>query len=124
LAQRGLNVKVSSAGMLPRNHRPAPLQAVEAAQARGVDLVDHVSQHAHPTVLEQATWVVVFDHTNYRALCARSPQLAHRVVYLGPYHPTPQAEIADPDGHPVEVFTRTYDTIDTCLNRLIPSLPC
>lgn len=124
LAQRGLNVKVSSAGMLPRNHRPAPPQALEAAQARGVDLGKHVSQHAHPTVLEQATWVVVFDHTNYRALCARSPQLAHRVVYLGPYHPAPQAEIADPDGHPVEVFTRTYDTIDTCLNRLITSLPC
>lgn len=118
-----LPINVASAGMLPRNGRLSPAQATEAARLQGVDLADHRSRHAHPQVLEEATWIVVFDNINRRALQARAPHLADRVVVLGQHAPRPRREIADPDGHDVAVFLDTYRLIDQCLSRFLSTLP-
>lgn len=118
-----LPVSVSSAGMIPRNGRRSPSQAIAAAQELGVDLRDHASRHAQPSVLENATWIVVFDNINRRALHARYPHLADRVVLLGKHAKRSMREIADPDGQEVQVFRDTYRQIDECLSRLLSTLP-
>ena len=118
-----LPVTVSSAGMIPKNGRASPEEAVEAAQAVGIDLHTHTSRHAQPSVVDQATWIVVFDNINRRALLARYPHLAERIVMLGQYAAHPLQEIADPDGQDVPVFRDTYRDIDECVNRLLSTLP-
>jgi protein-tyrosine-phosphatase/predicted ATP-grasp superfamily ATP-dependent carboligase len=118
-----LRVTVSSAGMIPKNGRASPKEAVVAAQALGIDLQTHTSRHAQPSLVDQATWIVVFDNINRRALLARYPHLADRVVMLGNCAAHPAREIADPDGQDVPVFRDTYDRIDECVGRLLSTLP-
>lgn len=118
-----LPVSVTSAGMIPRNGRPSPPQAIAAAQELGVDLGNHVSRHAQPSVLEKATWIVVFDNINRRALHARYPHLTDRVVLLGKHAKRSARDIADPDGQDVQVFRKTYRQIDECLDRFLSTLP-
>lgn len=118
-----LPVNVASAGLLPRTGRPSPMAALEAARQRGVNLADHRSQHAHPEVLEAATWIVVFDNINRRALHARHPHLAERVILLGRHAEPSRREIADPDGQDTAVFLQTYQLIDDCLVRFLTTLP-
>lgn len=118
-----LPVSVASAGMIPRNGRPSPRQAIAAAQELGVDLHNHASQHAQPSVMEKATWIVVFDNINRRALHARYPHLADRVVLLGRHAERSVRNIADPDGQDIQVFRDTYRQIDDCLSRFLSTLP-
>lgn len=122
LAREGLNAAVSSAGLLPRNARPSPDAAIDAAARAGVDLTAHRSRHAHLHCLEAADVIVIFDHINHRALCERYPELARRVVYLGSYGEPELAEIADPDGQPLAEFEVNYRAIDHCLAGLVRSL--
>lgn len=118
-----LPVTVSSAGMIPKNGRASPEEAIEAAKALGIDLHTHTSRHAQPLVVDQATWIVVFDNINRRALLARYPHLAERIVMLGQYAAHPLREIADPDGQDVSIFHDTYRDIDGCVGGLLSTLP-
>lgn len=122
LMQQGLDAFVSSAGLLPRNARPSPSQAIDAAAAAGVDLSTHRSRHAHLRHLESADIIVIFDHINHRALCERHPQLAQRAVYLSSYVEPALGDIEDPDGRPLAEFEMNYRTIDRCLVELVSSL--
>lgn len=122
LAKEGLNAVVSSAGLLPRNARPSPAPALEAAARAGVDLAMHRSSLAHLHSLEAADVIVIFDHINHRALCERYPALAERAVCLGSYGEPELAEIADPDGQPLAEFEVNYRAIDQCLVGLVRSL--
>lgn len=125
-AERGIDASVESAGMLPRNRRPAPPHAQEASAARGIDLSRHCSQHAHRDVIERASWILVFDEINHRACLQRYPEAADRLIYLAQFEGTPApTPITDPEGQSSTVFSTTYDRIDRCLSGLAEQLrPC
>jgi protein-tyrosine-phosphatase/predicted ATP-grasp superfamily ATP-dependent carboligase len=122
-AELRIDASVESAGMLPRNPRPAPPHAQEASAARGIDLSGHRSQHAHREVIERASWIVVFDEINYRACLQRYPEAASRLVYLAQFEGRPEpTPIADPEGRTTAFFSTTYERIDRCLSGLAEQL--
>jgi len=110
---------IGSAGLLPRNPRPSPAEALAAARARGIDLTPHQSQHAWREMLEKAALIVIFDNVNQRHLAARHPDLCGRAVYLGSLDPQGGTrEIHDPDGKAETAFAETYTRIDRCIENL------
>lgn len=115
----GLNVDIDSAGMLPRNPRPAPLVAQEAARQHGIDLSTHASKHAFEPLLRQSDWIVIFDDINRQAVLERFPDLENRLVYLGDFASAPDRQILDPDGKDLDTFLQTYRRIDACLPALL-----
>lgn len=119
VAREKLNVDIDSAGMLPRNARPAPLVAQEAARQQGVDLSTHASKHAFEPLLRQSDWIVIFDDINRQAVIERYPDLESRLVYLGDFESAPDRQILDPDGKDLEAFQETYRRIDACLPALL-----
>ena len=119
-----LNLQVDSAGMLPRNTRPAPPAAIAAAQLRGVDISQHQSKSATTELINKASTVVIFDDINYRHFKQRHPDQVAKLIFLSALNDAPQASnyIADPDGKDLETFKATYQTIDACLLNLVKKL--
>ena len=113
----GLNLQCDSAGMLPRNTRPAPPNAIAAARVQGVDLSLHQSKSATSALIDSADIVIIFDDINYKSFKQRHPEQVSKLIFLSAFKDTAQAAdyIADPDGKDLENFKETYKTIDACL---------
>jgi len=109
----------SSAGMLPRNSRPAPAMAIAAAMQHDIDLLPHQSKHAAEAMMRSATAIVIFDRTNYQSVLDRYPWASDRLYWIGEFlagHDP--VEVLDPEGHDLARFLSTYDRIDACLMSL------
>jgi protein-tyrosine-phosphatase/predicted ATP-grasp superfamily ATP-dependent carboligase len=116
-------LRVSSAGMLPRNARPSPPAALEAAASMGIDLSGHRSRHAHQDTVSAATLIFIFDDINLRSFVARYPELRDRVFFLSTLDDAHSGcEIADPEGHDGVVFRQTYANIDRSIENLLETL--
>lgn len=123
----GLNIQVDSAGMLPRNHRPSPALALDAARLAGVDLRPHLSKCVDAELVANADLVVIFDDINYAHFKQRHPDQLGKLVFLSSF--TGQAAglayLEDPDGHNLGVFQKVYASVDDCLVHLAKQLaPC
>lgn len=127
VAQGQHAIEIDSAGMLPRNTRPAPMVAQEAAASMGVDLTRHASKHAFESMLRHNDWIIIFDDINRQAVLDRYPDLEPKLVYLGDFAADTNRQILDPDGKDLGTFLKTYRRIDACLPALLaqgtPALP-
>lgn len=117
LAKYGNRFEVHSAGMLPRNHRPSPQVAIDAAARRDVSMLAHRSQYAFEDSLDAAAIILIFDSVNLRSITTRYPAQLHKVFFTGELLPPggTVVEIADPVGKNGAAFDATYAQIDTAL---------
>ncbi len=118
LANRLPNVRILSAGTLPRRGAPSPQAAVTAAYDLGIDLAGHRSAHLSEQDAAETTLAVVFDQRNRGELGALYPALTARTVMLGSFLEDGEREIGDPDGGDVAAFTRTYARIALAVTAL------
>jgi len=113
-------VTFSSAGMLPRNHRPSPPVAIAAAALRGIDMADHVSQHATVSLMREATAVIIFDNINLQSVTSRYPECINKVIFIGGISAdNPISEVRDPEGTSAASFQEVYSQIDAYLASII-----
>ena len=111
---------IRSAGMLPRNRRPSPQVAIDAAARRGISMAQHRSEYAFDASVNAATIILIFDCVNQRSMLSRYPALQNRIFFLGEllHADGKVVEISDPIGKSAAGFDGTYAQIDTCLQRL------
>lgn len=123
----GLTVDVDSGGMLPRNQRPSPAVAQEAARPAGVDLSPHLSKCVDAELVAGADLIVIFDGINYAHFKQRHPDQMGKLFFLSSFTPQTGAlqYLEDPDGQELAVFQKVYARIDQCLVSLAEQLkPC
>ena len=106
----------SSAGMLPRNHRPSPANAVSAAAACGIDLTQHQSHNLTGEVLNQAQLIVIFDEINFDFFKNRYPESQKPTALITSFKSNNNiAVVNDPEGDTTEGFINCYRNIDEYL---------
>ena len=113
-------IRIISAGMLPRMGVRSPDAAIEAAGLCGIDLREHRSQHLSRELAESSTVLVVFDEINRERLLDRYPALSAPLVMLGSFA-TGSAwplYITDPDGGDLAKFEVTYAHIDDAVKGM------
>ena len=120
----GLSIDVDSAGMLPRNQRPSPANAQEAALLVGIDLTQHVSKCVDAELVAGADLIVIFDEINYAHFRQRHPVQLDKLVFLSSFNAQAGAlkYLEDPDGQGLVVFQKVYARIDQCLLTLAEQL--
>lgn len=120
-----LGIAVQSAGLIGLN-RPAPAEAVTAAQRHSIDLSTHRSRLVTADLARVADLIVVMDMTQRRLVCERFGRRPADVVVLGDLDPTPveTRTISDPVDKSQEVFDRVYERINRCVGELVSVLGC
>ena len=113
-----------SAGMLPRNPRRSPSEAISAAAARNVQLSDHLSRHADENFVDSTDLFFVFDTKNYRHFRDRYPERLGDVYILTDAVTTNKVfnVIDDPDGLGIGAFQKSYSEIDQILEEFLNAL--
>lgn len=115
----GLCITVDSAGMLPRNRRPSPPNAITAARLHQVDLTSHLSKCTDADLVAEADLIFIFDAINFASFSQRHPDHLGKLVLLSVFDDAEAArEVADPEGKDVVEFQKTYAQIDRCLANL------
>ena len=116
-------IVVQSAGFMGFN-RPAPAEAVAAAERHGVDLSAHRSRLVTAELVRAADLIVVMDPSQRRLICERFGRLPSDVLVLGDLDPAPvdARTIRDPVDQSREVFDQVYERIARCVRELVTVL--
>ena len=118
-----LGVEVQSAGFIGFN-RPAPAEAVAAAERHAVNLAGHRSRLLTNDLARGADLIVVMDAGQRRLVCERFGRFPRDIVLLGDLDPAPveARTVRDPIDQSRDVFDRTYDRIARCVRELANAL--
>lgn len=116
-------IRVLSAGFLGAS-RPAPLEAIEVASRRGVDLRSHRSRPLNADLVRGADLIVVMEPGQARRIQAVFGVDPEVLLVLGDLDPLPieTRAIRDPVLQPVEVFEECYARIDRCVAELVEAI--
>jgi protein-tyrosine phosphatase len=85
LRERGLDIPVSSAGILGWNEGPAVDEAVAALAERGIELNGHVSRRIDGDLIREAELVLTMTSDHAEAVRLRAPDVPERVFVLGEF---------------------------------------
>jgi|CeladaMinimDraft_18_1061708.scaffolds.fasta_scaffold00085_25 protein-tyrosine phosphatase len=116
-------IRVFSAGFLGPG-RPAPLEAIEVAARRGLDLRPHRSRPLDVDLVRGADLIVVMEPGQARRIQVVYGVDPDAVLVLGDLDPLPieTRAIRDPVLQPVEVFEECYARIDRCVAVLAKAI--
>ena len=116
-------IDVQSAGFIGFN-RPAPAEAVAAAERYKVDLSNHRSRPVTVDAVRAADLIVVMDATQRRLLCERFGRSPRDVIMLGDLDPerVETRTIRDPVNAPRDVFDQVYERIARCVREFVTAL--
>lgn len=114
-----LGVEVQSAGFIGFN-RPAPAEAVAAAERHAVQLANHRSRLLTTDLARGADLIVVMDEGQRRLVCERYGRWPGDVIVLGDFDPVPveSRAIHDPLNENRAVFDQVYERIARCVRAL------
>jgi len=112
-------IPVQSAGFFGFN-RPAPPEAVAAAERHAIKLGDHRSRLVTAAMARGTDLIVVMDPAQRRLLRERYGRSADGVLVLGDLDPGPveTRTIRDPVNEKREVFDQVYERIARCVREL------
>jgi protein-tyrosine phosphatase len=115
-----LGIAVQSAGFIGFN-RPAPAEAVAAAERHSVDLSPHRSRLVTADSVRTADLIVAMEPSQRRLICERFGRLPRDVIVLGDFDPAPvdARTIRDPVDQRREVFDQVYERIARCVRELV-----
>jgi protein-tyrosine-phosphatase len=117
LARHRPGCRARSAGFYPEADRSSPPLTVEAAQARGVDLLAHRSAILDRSAISHASAIFVFDLENLARLAAREPRALPRTHFLGVLADSGGVVIADPHGRDRVVLDGVLTQIENAIER-------
>lgn len=103
-----MGVSVISAGIAAMPGSPAAAQAVEVMNRMGVDIADHSSQPITGRLAQFADIILTMTNGHRQALISHWPTLETRTKTVR----RDGADVGDPIGSPVEVYTECANQID------------
>ena len=114
-----LGIEVQTAGFIGFN-RPAPPEAIAAAQRHAIDLASHRSRPITAALLRATDLIVVMDPAQHRLLRERYGFGSKGVLVLGDVDPgtADTRTIRDPVDQKQDVFEQVYERIARCVREL------
>jgi len=114
----GVEVRVVSAGAAASTGAPATPEAVTAMKAAGLDLSTHRSRNLTRDMIAEADLILGMSRSHVAAVLAADPTAVAKTTTLDPEG----ADIPDPIGGPLDVYTRTADRIRSLVQRRLEEL--
>lgn len=123
IAEQGLadEVQVISAGVWAEEGYQASKHAVTVLGQRSVDLTGHVSQRVTPTLLDQASIILVMEEAHRRSIFYLAPQHLSKIFLLSEMTGE-HADVADPFGGPLEGYVTTAGLLENLIDAGLPKI--
>jgi protein-tyrosine phosphatase len=124
-ARRWSDVTVRSAGLVQREGRPSPADALEAARELGVTLESHASTRLTRTLVDEASLVIVMDRYHEALLLQAYPHVLPRLVELWRFvvpHSAGEDVLQDPYGRGSAAVRECYRRIAGATHGLASAL--
>ena len=116
----GKQYQIQSAGLMGPG-RPSPDEAIQVARSRNIDLTAHRSQIIAAQLVHESELIIVMDQHQARVIRTRFAICRRHICVLGDLDPDPilYRRIEDPIEQSIEVYQRTYERIDRCIDQLV-----
>lgn len=115
-------VKISSAGSSAAEGMPASANAVEVAQAHGIDISGHRSRLLNATMVRRADLIVTMGEKHRHTVGVIEPAALAYTARLTDFCSTRAGDIDDPIGGDLATYQAVFDTIRECVERLAEKL--
>jgi protein-tyrosine phosphatase len=117
------HVRISSAGIVAEDGRPATRESVEVAARDGVDLRGHRSQPAAPALVRAADLILVMEplHRSHVLSLGADPARTH-LLSEWPEPGEPGLTVPDPFGGSREAYEETWRRIRRHVERIVPAV--
>jgi protein-tyrosine phosphatase len=125
VAGRGLGDRfaATSAGVIARGNDVAALDAVEVADAHGVDMHRHLSTPLTEELIRAHDLVVAMDRMIAQHVLNLVPDLGTRLQLLMRFAPDDsELDVPDPIGQPRSVFEESYRMMEAGVDGLLEAL--
>ena len=118
-------VEVKSAGTLKIENAPAAIESIEIARQYDIPLTQHRSRALNRELLSEADLVfcMSMNHLNY--IDSHFPEFKDKVFLLKQWHEKKilsNPSIADPIGHDLDFFKKTFNQIYIEIMRVLPEI--
>jgi len=116
--EKGLDIRVTSAGIFALDGEEASHNAIEVLKAEGIDLSNHRARLLHRDLVEEADLILTMSKSHKDAILSKYHFLEGKVFTLKEYAYGKEEDIADPFGGDLESYKRTKEEIKEALRQL------
>lgn len=132
--EKGIELKVASAGLHAFAGDTAAENALEALAELGIENVKHRSRRVHPHLLAEYDLILAMTHNHKKQLLEIAPEHSERIFLLKEYAKRGSSEqepgeliekeyeISDPFGQSLEVYRQSLDEIDQAVQVILDQM--
>lgn len=104
------NKKIASAGISAMVGESAYSKSIVIANNHNLSLDGHIARQLTKSICTEYDLLLVMEKYHIEAICNIAPEVRGKVMLYG--HWFKEMEIADPYGHEIEFFEKTYVLLD------------
>ena len=120
--EKGMDIKVKSAGVFALDGQRASNVAIEALKPEGIDLRSHRANIIHRGLLEEADLILTMGVSHKVALLSKFDFIDDKVYTLKEYAYGTEEDIDDPFGGDIHVYNKAKEEIKKALKKIIEQL--
>ncbi len=120
--EKGLDIKVKSAGIFAFDGQEASENAIEVLKSEGIDLSNHRANIIYRDLLEEADLILTMGISHKRALLSKFDFVKGKIYTLKEYAYGEEEDIDDPFGGDLQVYNKTKEEIKEALKEVIKRL--
>lgn len=104
------NKKITSAGISAMVGEGAYSKSIIIANEHNLSLDGHIARQVTKSICAEHELILVMEKSHIEAICNIAPEVRGKVMLYG--HWFNGMDIADPYGHEIEFFEKTYTLLD------------
>lgn len=120
--EKGLDVKVKSAGIYAFDGQDASKEAVHVMKEEGIDISSHRSNLLYRNLVEDADLILTMSKSHKEQLLSRYDFLTGKIFTLKEYAYSKEEDIEDPFGRGVEVYRKAKEEIKEAIKAVVERL--
>ena len=120
--KKGIDVKVSSAGVFAFDGQLVSKEAVEVMKSEGIDISDHRAKTVNKTLLESADLILTMSSSHKRELLRKFDFIKNKVYTLKEYVYGSEEDIQDPFGQGIKAYINAKNEIKKSIIKVVEKI--
>lgn len=120
--EKGLDIKVKSAGIYALDGQEASEEAIRVMQEEGIDISGHRANILYRNLVEDADLILTMSRSHKQQLLSKYGFLKGKIFTLKEYAYSKEEDVEDPFGRGIEAYKIAKAEIKEALKKIIDKL--